>query len=112
MLLEEVERERIDALLVHDDEVLPLRAHLLLQVEDELDAVVDPLALGGQHLLALRSVEGGGGAAGRGGGAMWEMRARAERYVSGTGSEARAMEVGCGDGLYELPEGLRAEGYG
>mmetsp|Transcript_34112 Transcript_34112/g.86611 ORF Transcript_34112/g.86611 Transcript_34112/m.86611 type:complete len:302 (-) Transcript_34112:374-1279(-) len=50
---EHVERQRVDALLVDDHKGLARLARLVLEVEDELRAVVDPLALGGDHALAL-----------------------------------------------------------
>mmetsp|Transcript_37169 Transcript_37169/g.98392 ORF Transcript_37169/g.98392 Transcript_37169/m.98392 type:complete len:412 (+) Transcript_37169:432-1667(+) len=53
LLCEHVERERVNALLVDNDERLVGGASLLLEVEDHLRAVVDPLALGCHHLLAL-----------------------------------------------------------
>mmetsp|Transcript_8872 Transcript_8872/g.13441 ORF Transcript_8872/g.13441 Transcript_8872/m.13441 type:complete len:426 (+) Transcript_8872:469-1746(+) len=50
---EHIECEGVDAFLVHDEKRLARLAHFALEVEDQVGTVVHPLALCGDHLLAL-----------------------------------------------------------
>ena len=56
LLGEQVEGERVDALLVDHDERLPLLAHRPLEVDDRAAPLVEPLALGLDELLPLLGV--------------------------------------------------------